>query len=272
LDEGAKKITAEDVKKIDRVDMKKVHKKFPAYARKEDLSHGRGQGKRVGKTVMGGMATVGLSVTIRDYGKQFGLNGEDLAEIKSMASDSNQGQMLLIHYAKARYAGYPHGQAAAYAYMKADRESPDDIAAAMNRNESEDEATTSGSIPDISGGSVMGGNRTMNTGPGSKGIECPICGKKCKKGVCPTHGKVYEAVLAKDIRAKGKLYKKGLKVKPLLKTTGGMYNIMLAPGITTVVKKDDLVLELEVPPAYRSKFDTKAAKKKRAERKRKEGK
>jgi len=137
--ESKKEVTAADVVKIDKVDMAKVNKKFPSYAHKEDLSHGRGQGKRMGKMVMGGMATIGLSVTIRDYAKQFKVAGKDLAEIKSMSSD-NDGQMLLIHYAKARYAGYSHGQAAAYAWMKQDHESPDEIAGIMNRNESLDEA------------------------------------------------------------------------------------------------------------------------------------
>lgn len=129
------------------------------------------------------------------------------------------------------------------------------------------ETTTSGVVPDISGGSVMGSNRPMNTGPG---VSCPVCGKKCKRGKCPKHGQMYEAVLAKDVRARGKVYKKGLKVKPLMKLASGKYNVMLAPGITTIVTASELVVELEVPPQYRSKFDLKAAKEKRAARKRKE--
>jgi hypothetical protein len=140
IDEAKKEITASDVAKIDKVDYKKVQKKFPVYARTEDLSLGKGQGKRVKGMVKGGMATVGLKVTIRDYGAQFKVSGEDLEELKSMSTDFS-GATLLTHYAKARYAGYTHGQAAAYAWMKGDREPPQEIAKAMNQNESIDEGT-----------------------------------------------------------------------------------------------------------------------------------
>lgn len=125
-------VSPADVKAIDRVSMQTVLEKFPVYAHKEDLSLGRGQGRRRGKMVMGGMATVGLSVTIHDLGAQFGVAGEDLNELKLMSGDSD-GPSLLKWYAKARYYGFDHGQSAAYAYMMQDNAAPEAIADIMSR-------------------------------------------------------------------------------------------------------------------------------------------
>ena len=53
---------------------------------------------------------------------------------------------------------------------------------------------------------------------------------------------LYELSLAKDVTARGKTYKAGTPVKPIRKTNGH-YAVMLEPGITTALRKDELRME-----------------------------
>ena len=126
------KHTAASLKRIDKVSPDAITRKYPPKTTKVDWGTGkaRGQGRRRGGMIMGGMSDAPQGV--KSYTNLLG-NVKDLdKEDADALSFGARGKLSTLDYLKARTAGLSNHEALVYAFMRDDYAPLDAIAARMN--------------------------------------------------------------------------------------------------------------------------------------------